>query len=507
MSELTSNLEHETKFTVPGGIVLADLAPDVPGAAVIPQPAQSFETVYYDTGDLRLARWGISVRCRVGEGALRKGWGRWTVKLPTGDSGPSVVRRELVVEANAGWVPEPVAALVRGHVRSSLLAPVAILRTERARHIVRVDGHDTFEIDDDEVSVVEDGRIALRFREVEVERLDGADDRVARELCRALVAAGATPTNGESKIVRALGPDVLGKPEVVVPAVDAHSTMGEVARAAVAGATVRLLQHDPGLRLGGDPEDVHQARVATRRLRSDLRTFRDVLDRQAIEALRDELKWLADGLGVHRDADVLLDRLRSHAEGLGASDARGLTGITRKLEAERDDARRALLEAIDSDRYLSLLDSLVHSARQPPLVPRADDRASDALTQVVDRQWKKLKKAVDELDDEPDDADLHEVRIRAKRARYAAEASAAVCGKKAVRLAKALARVQAVLGDANDAVVAEAWLRRTASKASGAQAFTAGLLVAVEREERRRARAEWRDAWRNAVTERRRWRS
>lgn len=507
MSGLTSNLEHETKFTVPGDFALPDLAHEMPGAMVIPQPAQSFETVYYDTGDLRLARWGISVRCRVGEGALRKGWGRWTVKLPQGERGPSVVRRELVVEASAGWVPEPVAALVRGHVRSSLLAPVAILRTERARHIVRVDGHDTFEIDDDDVAVVEDGRVALRFRELEVEHLDGADDRVARKLHRSLEAAGATPTDGDSKIVRALGPDVLGEPEVVVPVVDAHSTMGEVARAAIAGATVRLLQHDPGLRLGGDPEDVHQARVATRRLRSDLRTFRDVLDREATEALRDELKWLADALGVHRDADVLLDRLRSHAGRLGAPDARGVTGIIRKLEAERDDARRAVLEAIDSDRYLALLDTLVRSTRQPPLLPGADDRASDMLTQVVDRQWKKLKKAVDDLDEEPDDAALHEVRIRAKRARYAAEASAAVCGKKAVRLAKALARVQAVLGDANDAVVAEAWLRRAASRASGAQAFAAGLLVAVEREERRRARGEWRDGWRDAVTERRRWRS
>jgi CHAD domain-containing protein len=82
-----------------------------------------------------------------------------------------------------------------------------------------------------------------------------------------------------------------------------------------------------------------------------------------------------------------------------------------------------------------------------------------------------------------------------------------VCGKRATRLAKAIAKLQGVLGDLHDAAVAEGWLRRTASRASAGQALAAGLLVAIEREERRARRSEWYDAWQGAVDERRRWRS
>ena len=95
------------------------------------------------------------------------------------------------------------------------------------------------------------------------------------------------------------------------PPLDFASTPTDVVRAAIARSTARLLAHDPGVRLGDDPEDVHQARVATRRMRSDLRTFRRVLDEDWDESMRDELKWLGGLLGAVRDTDVLLDRLEA----------------------------------------------------------------------------------------------------------------------------------------------------------------------------------------------------
>jgi CHAD domain-containing protein len=98
----------------------------------------------------------------------------------------------------------------------------------------------------------------------------------------------------------------------------------------------------------------------------------------------------------------------------------------------------------------------------------------------------------------PEDAQLHEVRIRAKRARYAAEAVAAVIGKPAARLASALAHVQSVLGDLQDAAVAEAWLRAAASTAPGSQAVVAGQLVAVQHQAMERSRTQWRAAWKAA---------
>src|SRR5205814_5216193 len=105
------------------------------------------------------------------------------------------------------------------------------------------------------------------------------------------------------------------------------SQAGDAVRAAMAAGVARLLRHDPGVRIGDDPEDVHQARVATRRLRPDLRTFRPLLDQARSEALRDELKWLADLLGANRDADVLMERLREHADRLPQRDATAVSAI------------------------------------------------------------------------------------------------------------------------------------------------------------------------------------
>jgi CHAD domain-containing protein len=91
------------------------------------------------------------------------------------------------------------------------------------------------------------------------------------------------------------------------------------------------------------------------------------------------------------------------------------------------------------------------------------------------------------------DASLHAVRIRAKRARYAAEAVSPVFGKRAQAFAKAAADLQDVLGDHQDSVVARAWLRQAAE--GGADAFVAGELAAIEAQAAAEARAAWPKAW------------
>src|SRR3954452_18308347 len=119
----------------------------------------------------------------------------------------------------------------------------------------------------------------------------------------------------------------------------------DLVRATVANGVNRLVRHDPGVRLGDDPEDVHQARVATRRLRSDLRTFRRLLDEEWVAAVRGELKWIAAELGGVRDADVLSERLRKQAAELPAADAKGAAALLRKLASERLAARDRLAVA------------------------------------------------------------------------------------------------------------------------------------------------------------------
>ena len=160
---------------------------------------------------------------------------------------------------------------------------------------------------DDEVSVLQDRRLRARFREVEVELRNGADERLADEVVERLRAAGAGDPDPTSKLTRALGPRATAPPEIDPDA--GGSGMVDLVRRALARSVVRLLTHDPGVRLGEDPEAVHQARVATRRLRSDLRTFADVLDTAWSDPLRDELRTIGHALGDVRDLDVLLGHL------------------------------------------------------------------------------------------------------------------------------------------------------------------------------------------------------
>lgn len=487
-----SGVETERKLAGWAGFELPELDGVVEGVTATPLDEQQLEATYYDTADLRLARAGISARFRTGEG----GKGKWTVKLPDGDRGPSISRREIDVAAPGRSIPEAVSSLLRAHVRSSLLAPVGVLHTRRRRVELRdAAGTALLEIADDEVSVLDGRRVALRFRELEVEVIDPSGAAILDRTVDVLLAAGAAPADQTPKIVRALGPRALAPPEVAVPSLDESATLADVVRAAIAAGFVRLLQHDPGVRLGGDAEDVHQARVAARRLRSDLRTFRSLLDPERSAALREELQWLGAELGHVRDADVLQERLRDQVALLPAVDARPATALLRRLDTQRTAARETMLAALDSDRYLRLLDSLVAAVERPPVNEEADAPARKALPGIVRGPWKHLQKAVESLDDHPEDEALHDIRIRAKRARYAAEAVVPVLGKPAQRFAKAVAGVQSVLGDLQDAVVAEEWLRTAAAKGPAAQAMVAGQLIAVQRGAMAASRRDWPQAW------------
>src|SRR5205814_407167 len=158
------------------------------------------------------------------------------------------------------------------------------------------------------------------------------------------------------KVVRALGPRALEPLPGGVSRVGADSTMGEVVRAAVGHALARIVGHDPGVRLGDDPEDVHQARVGTRRLRSDLRTFRPLLDAGWVAGVREEAGWYAGLLGEVRDSEVLIERLEHQALTLPKEDAAAVAPIVARLAKEREAARGRLLEGMDGPRYIALLD-------------------------------------------------------------------------------------------------------------------------------------------------------
>jgi CHAD domain-containing protein len=264
---------------------------------------------------------------------------------------------------------------------------------------------------------------------------------------------------------------------------------------ALAASVIRLLRADAGVRQGEDPEAVHAARVAVRRLRSDLRTFRSVLDPGWMDPLRRELSWLGGSLGGVRDMDVLGEHLAVLVDALPAEDRPQGARLLERVLAERSASRDRLLADLGSERYRELLDRLVAAASEPAISAEAAQRpASESVEALMAGPWSHLVRACDRIGADPTDEHLHAARIRAKRARYAADALAPVVGAPARKFARSAAELQDVLGRHQDAVVAAGWLRE-AARAAPQAGFAAGLLAARADHERSEARRTWRKTW------------
>jgi CHAD domain-containing protein len=340
---------------------------------------------------------------------------------------------------------------------------------------------------DDEVSteLIADPAAAQRWRELEVELVDG-DRALLKAVGKRLRKAGATRSADPAKIARALD----GR----WPA-DSPAAGPEGSAAAVVGAYVRaqrdtLIGYDPKVRRD-EPDAVHKMRVATRRLRSTLRTYRPLWDRTVVDDLRRELGWLADVLGKVRDGEVLAARLAGALDELpvelvvGPVRDRLVGGLT--AQHARD--HRALVTALNGRRYAALLDDLDELLAAVP----SERGLRPAATYVPHRvRWAAGK--VDALLDTAAgasapsplplpgvldrDTALHEARKAAKKARYAAEVAAPVDPAGAAALAGAMAGLQELLGDQHDSVVTRELLLAAARRAhaAGENAFTYGLL-------------------------------
>jgi CHAD domain-containing protein len=457
-------------------------------AVVIVEPVRKLRTTHWDTADLRLARWGVALEYSADAG--------WVLRLPaTGDGMAAPDGAELRFDGGPERPPEQALHLVRAYARQVPVELVARL-VKVTGETVLLDGQGTVlgRLVDDTVSVYAGPRVTQRFREIDLFSDSGP---LLDLIATRYQAAGAQPARPRALVARALGLVGTPPPEIGSVTLGGAATAGDVVRRALSTSVIRLLRHDPGVRLGIDAEDVHQARVATRRLRSDLRTFRPLLEQAWADALRDDLRWLGGELGKVRDAEVLRDRLRAAASTLPAPDRHSALAIVAPLGAQVRSARRHLLTAMDTGRYIEVIDHLVAAARAPVLTEMAASPARDVLPGLVRKPWRSLKSgAIAARGDVPDEQ-LHDLRIRAKRCRYAVEAAAAATGKHAAKFAREVAALQEVLGELHDAVVAEAWLRErsAAPRVHETALFAAGELVALQRDAAERARTGWPAAW------------
>lgn len=492
--------EREVKLRAPSTLRLPSFD-DLPDeVTAIAREARRLLATYVDTDDLRLLRWGVTLRHRTGDG--------WTLKLPELPDGDFLVRREFTFPGHPRRVPDEVLDLVRAYARTSPLTPQARLRTvRRVVDLQDANGEVVGQIADDEVSILDGRRVAGRFREIEIEVADGVPPGLAEHLVASLREAGAGEAEVMPKVVRALGSPAQAPPEIVIEKLGRNAQAGDVVRRAIALSVTRLIRHDVVVRLDAHSEGVHKARVATRTLRSDLRTFEQLVDPDWSKSLRSELGWLAHRLGRVRDTDVMLGRLRDRVEELPPATAEAATPILAMLGRERDAAQEDLLATLRSDRYVALLDRLVSAARTPELTADARRPAVEIVPSLVRRPWRSLRKSVQALGRPPTDAELHDVRIMAKRCRYGAEAVSVIAGKRAARFARAAMVLQDELGEHHDAVVAEAWLLDWASPRRSPRAvFAAGALAGLERATALSTQRRWRSAWKELVAARpRKW--
>jgi CHAD domain-containing protein len=481
-----THLEIETKLDADPGFVRPDLSGLVGVVATGDDEVQELEAVYLDTDDLRLIRHGTTFRRRTG--GTDAGW---HLKLPAAKQGRIEVHRDAGDSRTA--VPGDLLGLVRVQLRGEPVAPVARITTRRTVHtLIGADGVVLAEVADDQVVAEAMGSTltTTRWREIEVELVSGDTDLLESAVA-ALIAAGARPAESSSKLARALGSRLTANRQLNGTAKKSgrkHAqhgppTAGDVVVAYLGVQVQAMIAEDPRVRISAD-DAVHQMRVATRRLRTALASFRPLFTDRAGEPLRDELKWLAALLGVARDAEVMRARLTAE---LAAQPAELVIGpVQRRVDLELgqtyQEGHANVLAGLDSDRYLALIADLEAFVARPPFSEQAQAPAAEELRRRVRKACRRVQAAVTGLADGSDrdaqDHHLHEVRIAAKRARYAAEAVRPVIGRPAKALAAAMAQVQETLGDHQDAVVERQWLRDLAVRSflAGENSFTLGRL-------------------------------
>ncbi len=495
----TSAVEVERKYDVPPGTPVPDLTA-LAGVDAVEVRTDELDATYFDTEDLRLRAAGTTLRRRTGGADAG-----WHLKLPHG-----VDREEVRLDGDTSAdVPPQLHALVRARTRTRPLVPVARLQTTRTVHrLAAPDGRVLAEVADDLVvgRTAADPEGELRWREWEVELVDG-DRTVLDDVQAVLLAAGAAPSDSASKVGRVLGrrPTADGQPPWWGrrPPTSGKATAGGVLLAHLQGQVDELVARDPQVRRDL-PDALHKMRVATRRLRSALQTFRPLLDRTATDPVRDELRWLAAVLGEVRDTEVMHARLRALVAAEPAELVVGpvLARVDTELGARYRQAHDRVLVELEGPRYLALLDSLDRLLADPPLQPPARERARTVLPGLVLHSWRRLDRDLRqaaEVTGEEQDLLLHEARKAAKRVRYAAEAVAPAYGPPAVAFAKAVTRLQEALGEHQDGVVTREALRDLAAVAHGAgeDGFTYGRLHGLE-QARATAGSDWTRARRKA---------
>ena len=457
-------------------------------------PAFPMHADYYDTDELTLFRWRMTLRRR--EGGLDQGW---HLKIPVA-GGAAGDRDEVRLELSE-HVPARLGDIVSPLIGEKPLKAQVIVETLRTpASIVDSTGRMLAEVVDDRVTVRLPGMPDSHFREIEVEAAD-ADDPASLACMQHVVdqflaAGGSLGTS--SKAASALGTRASGECDVPEPKLPSSHVMAvDVIRYAIGHGVRALMLADVDVRRDA-PDAAHQMRVAARRLRSFLHTYGDFFDPKWAARISDELAWMASELGAIRDTEVLLERLLDHAGSLEEEDAARVSEfLTARVGQRLQSARSSALAALRSDRHQYLLEDLIDAAQNPSALPIAYADYSESMQRLATAAWDQFRHAVRELDIDTPAAEWHHARILAKRARYAMDALAPLEGKAVKRFAHELAIATGLLGIHQDAFVVQEALRSLASAPTtpGSVGLLLGRLFAFESDEEILDRYRFMEAW------------
>ena len=464
---------------------LTRYASEPSGPTLTADSAVGIKDSYFDTEDWRLYRAGYALRVREidgkveatmkslepSEGSLRN---RREISEPLDDDQPTTLMES---RGPAGSMSRKI---IGGHELRRLFG----IRTRRQRFVLQLDDSaGEVSLDASKIPVGEDS-VSLRRVEVETDTAPTQELRdFVDEMRSALDLSSGTLSKYETGLY-ASGLDPAGDTAFGPTSIEPSMSAGEVAFAVLRRQFAEMRAHEGGTRLGEDPEELHDMRVPTRRMRAAIKVFRDALPGRA-RWFREELRWVAQALGDVRDLDVQIERLQSWKQEAGEEPSKALDKIIGITEKRRAEARERMLAALDSDRYEQLETSFAGMLRRGH-ERETDGRgvAGEPITAVapalISRRYRKWRKAAKRLDVSSSPEAFHDTRKKGKRLRYTLEFVSEVYGDPVQKLAVPLKVLQDDLGDHQDAVVAAEYLRELGTKTGGTRvprgvAFTMGV--------------------------------
>jgi triphosphatase len=421
---------------------------------------QIFDT-YLDTDDWRFHRAGLALRIRSESGKSEA-----TLKSLHSAREEVADRRELSESLESAASESirlskgPVGMRVHAVSGAHALRPLFEVRTSRQRFSVRRadEAQQMGEIALDETVISRPhGEPQASMQRVEVEALTETLEplqslvKTLRNDCALEAASDSKYSQGLKSVGLAPGQ----APQFSPTSIDASMPMADIALANLRRYLSDWHRHEPGARLGDDPRELHDLRVAGRRLDAILREFRSSLPASFLK-IRPILNKVLSALGAVRDLDVALDELETFRNRLSESDQQGLERLKQHLASQRGATRVRMLEVLDSVSVQQNLQKLVGLLAAPSAATQqlAPTRALQLAPDMIRRRFRKIRKGADQLTPASTTEAYHEVRGRVKKLRYALEAVAVIYGKPADEMLRALRRWQEKLGAQQDAAVA-----------------------------------------------------